>query len=101
MNADAFRSAGGTLIRPETPHDHPAIAAINRAAFGGETEALLIDRLRTEGKVIASLVAEDPAQQIVGHVLFSKATIEGTLAQIEVASLAPMAVLPPHQRSGI
>jgi predicted N-acetyltransferase YhbS len=33
-------------IRPEGPDDAAAVAALNRAAFGGEDEPELIERLR-------------------------------------------------------
>lgn len=90
------------LIRPETPDDYAAIAAVNGAAFGGDDEATLVHRLRHDGLVIASLVAIDDARQLVGHILFSPVTIitySGT--EFQVGSLAPMAVLPSHQRKGI
>ena len=36
------------LIRPETPGDRDAIAEVNRLAFGGEEEVVLIERLRAD-----------------------------------------------------
>jgi putative acetyltransferase len=90
------------LIRPETPDDYAAIRNGNLAAFGSPLEAVLVERLRNDRLVIASLVAIDGASQVVGHILFSRVTImavEGS--QMEIASLAPMFVLPSHQRRGI
>ena len=90
------------LIRPETPEDHAAIAEVNRAAFRGPLEAMLVERLRSDGLLIVSLVAVDQAGKIVGHILFSIATMVTTEGdRIPVASLAPMAVLPSDQRRGI
>jgi putative acetyltransferase len=89
------------LIRPEAAHDYAAVAGVNRTAFGREVEATLVERLRNDGLVIASLVAVDGSQQIVGHILFSPATVITSQNKIQVASLAPMAVLPSHQRRGI
>jgi putative acetyltransferase len=60
----------------------------------------LVDRLRTEGVVLASLVAEIP-EKIVGHILFSRMSIETAGGSVGVAALAPIAVLPEHQRQGI
>jgi predicted N-acetyltransferase YhbS len=37
------------LIRPEVPDDYAAIAEVNRAAFGGPLEAMLVERLRSKG----------------------------------------------------
>ncbi len=90
------------LIRLETPDDHAAIRSVNLAAFGSPPEGALVERLRNDRLVIASLVATDDASQIVGHVLFSPVTImtdEGS--QMKIASIAPMSVLPSHQGRGI
>jgi putative acetyltransferase len=65
---------------------------VNEAAFGRSDEADLIDRLRVEGVVLLSLVAEADSE-IIGHILFSRITVGGVAA----VSLAPMAVLPEHQ----
>lgn len=88
-------------VRAETAADQAAIAAVNLAAFGGDAEAVLVDRLRAEGATIASLVALGDDDQVVGHILFSRATLVTPTEETVVASLAPMAVLPPHQRAGI
>lgn len=52
------------------------------------------------GFVRLSLVAE-VGGQIVGHILFSAVTIHTETGVIEALALAPMAVLPMHQRRGI
>lgn len=92
---------GRVLVRAETGADSTAIAELNRAAFGGEEEAELVERLRNTGLIIASLVAVDEGKQIVGHILFSPAHIVSNDNEIQVASLAPMAVVPGLQRRGI
>ena len=75
------------------------IHSINEAAFGGQEEADMVDRLRPEGVVLVSLVAQIP-EGIVGHILFSRMSIETTGGSVSAAALAPMAVLPEHQRRG-
>jgi putative acetyltransferase len=87
-------------IRKEIPDDAAAIREVNRQAFGGEAEANLVDRLRSEGLVIVSLVAEKGGR-IVGHILFSELPIETSEGVIRGAALAPMAVVPGRQRQGI
>ena len=87
-------------IREETQADHDAIREVNRLAFEGEEEGLLVDRLRADGLLIASLVAEEQ-EQIVGHILFSGLPIEIEKEGITACSLAPMAVRPEAQRRGI
>ena len=89
------------LIRPETRDDHAAIADVNAAAFGGDQEARLVDLLRKARLLIASLVAVDDSGQVVGHIAFSPATIVTGSNERQVASLAPMSVVPAHQRQGI
>ena len=69
---------------------------MNEAAFGRCDEADLIERLRAEGAVLLSLVAE-VERQIVGHILFSRMTVETAQGPVAAVSLAPMAVLPDHQ----
>ena len=88
------------LVRPETPVDVGAIREINRAAFGVSVEADLVDRLRADGDLLLSLVAER-ADKIVGHCGFSRLTIQDAGRMAAAVSLGPVAVLPDYQRSGI
>lgn len=87
-------------IRPEIFEDHDSIRRVNQLAFGGEMEADLVDALRDGGHFTVSLVAA-MQNKIIGHILFSPVTIEMTDGRREVLSLAPMAVLPEHQRTGV
>jgi putative acetyltransferase len=87
-------------IREQEPADHDQIEAVNRTAFGGNLEAKLVNRLRNEGLVVASLVAVQD-DRIVGHILFSGVLIETEHGAVNAVSLAPMAVLPECQRQGI
>jgi putative acetyltransferase len=89
------------LIRPEQDGDEPAVAAVNRAAFPTDEEARLVDLIRREELMIASLVAVDEDGLVVGHALFSPVTVVTAAKEMVVASLAPMAVLPTRQRGGI
>ena len=82
------------LIRPEAAGDLEAIERIHRAAFSGPVEARLVARLRADGDAVLSLVAE--LGEAVGHVLFSRLA-----APFPALALAPLAVMPDHQRRGI
>lgn len=84
----------------ENPGEPQRIHAVNQAAFGGSFEADLVDRLRTEGHALLSLVAEIEGV-IVGHVLFSRMAIKTPSGLIPAVALAPLAVLPEYQRRGI
>jgi putative acetyltransferase len=88
------------LIREEIPDDYDAVRELNRTAFEGEAEGQLVDRLRSDGAVIVSLVAVEGCD-IVGHILFSDLLIEIDQAILHAVSLAPMAVAPRFQRRGI
>ncbi len=87
-------------IRAETPADRAAVAEVNRLAFSGEDEVGIVNRLRADELVIASLVAEE-AGRIVGHILFSELPIETETESVRAAALAPMAVVPERQKQGI
>ena len=87
-------------IRPETPEDIDSIRHVNEQAFGQNEEAAIVDKLRQRSAVTLSLVALQ-ADRIVGHILFSPLTVESKGASFQAIALAPMAVLPAHQRKGI
>jgi putative acetyltransferase len=88
------------LVRVETAADHEAVRQVNRLAFGKEDEGRLVDELREGGYTRLSLVAEDSGQ-IVGHILFSDLTIHTPSGVVNSLALAPMAVVPGHQRQGV
>jgi putative acetyltransferase len=88
------------LIWPERPEDYAAIRHVNERAFNRPDEADLIDRLRAEGVVLASFVAQDDGQ-IAGHILFSRISIKTATESLPAVALAPVAVLPSLQRQSI
>jgi putative acetyltransferase len=90
----------GLILRPETAADHRMIREVNEAAFGCADEADLVGALRTGGVVLLSVVAELD-RRIVGHILFSRMSIDTPTGAIAAVALAPMAVLPRYQRQGI
>jgi putative acetyltransferase len=85
-------------IRKEESRDREAVRQLNLAAFDNGPEAGLVDRLRTLCKQYLAFVAVEDGV-VVGHVLFSPVTVEGS--NVVGMGLAPMAVLPSHQRKGI
>jgi putative acetyltransferase len=84
------------LVREEQPRDREQVRKVNKTAFGRFDEADLIDKLRAEGAVLLSLVAEVDGQ-VIGHIMFSRMTVETGQTPVAAVSLAPMAVLPEHQ----
>ncbi|UCG56389.1 MAG: N-acetyltransferase [Phycisphaerales bacterium] len=87
-------------IRQEQPQDSQAIREVNIRAFGQPQEANVVDKLRQNCNELLSLVATE-ADTIVGHILFTPATIESEDRTAHGMGLAPMAVLPEYQRQGI
>jgi putative acetyltransferase len=92
-------------IRRDQPGDEDAIRDVTSMAFetselGHNGEAGLVEKLRAEGAASISLVALC-GDRIVGHILFSPATIEWTGRRCHGLGLAPVSVLPEFQRRGI
>ena len=86
-------------IRPERVGDEAAIASVTGAAFAGQphsdgSEPAIIDRLRKDGELALSLVAEDDGK-IIGHIAFSPVTVSDGAA--EWYGLGPVSVLPAFQ----
>jgi putative acetyltransferase len=88
----------GARIRPETEADRAAVRRVNESAFGGRLEADLVDALRGNGAVPELCLVAEEGDELVGHICFSEATLDSGHA---VLALAPMAVAPARQRSGI
>ena len=87
-------------IREETETDFPEISALTEAAFGGEYEVELIEKLRTARLMIVALVAVEEGC-VVGHILFSELSVEIDARRVKTAASAPLAVRPDRQRRGI
>ena len=89
------------IVRPETPDDFEAIHALVAAAFGRVNEAELVRLVRVSDAYLPelALVAEIDAE-ITGHILISYVTLQSD-EELRVLSLAPLAVLPERQNSGI
>ena len=88
------------VIRTETPGDHGSIRRVNELAFGRSNEANLVDALREKAHPHISLAAV-LNDEVVGHIFFSPVTIESEQEAFAAMGLAPLAVLPDHQRQGI
>jgi len=88
------------VIRVAAPADAEAIAALNRAAFGGEGEVGIVKRLRGDGLVAVELIAEQGGA-ISGHILLSWLPTMMDGHAVKALALAPMAVRPGLQKQGI
>jgi len=85
-------------IREEEPCDQAAVLLLNEVAFANGPEAAVVDKLRADCDNYVSFVAVDQGT-LVGHILFTPATLDN--GGLTGMGLAPMAVLPSHQRQGI
>ncbi len=89
-------------IRREWAADREAIARVNELAFGRPNEAKLVEGLRLSAHFIPELsLVATLGDQIVGHILFTHVRVGRDERARPAISLAPMAVLPGHQRRGI
>ncbi len=86
-------------IRPETEADRAAVFDLNVEAFPSPAEAKLVNALRDSAEPYISLVATN-GRDIVGHVMFTPITLDAR-SELKLMGLAPMAVSPALQRSGI
>jgi len=88
------------VLCEETFRQEAAIRVLHRAVFGRQDESKLVDRLRSDGLIVASVCAEEEGL-LVGHVLFSNLRVETASGVLQATALAPIGVLPEWQRCGI
>jgi len=83
------------IVRLETTGDVVAIRAVEEAAFLQSAEAQLVEDLRDAGDSVFSLVAVE-GETVIGHAMFSRLK-----APFPALALAPVAVRPERQRTGV
>ena len=90
-------------IREENISDYSDVYNLNKVAFEEDEEAKLVDLLRKSSTFIPELsLVAIIYDNIVGHILFTKIKIiDDKGNENESLALAPMAVSPKHQKSGI
>ncbi|WFN35559.1 N-acetyltransferase [Methanogenium sp. S4BF] len=90
------------IIREANESDLHDVIQVEKEAFGYEKEAILVSQLLEDesAEPTISLLAfkEDEA---VGHILFTKAAIDGKDPSPLIYLLAPLAIKPEHQKQGI
>lgn len=89
-------------IRTEKDSDHENIFNVNELAFGRDVESRLVDSLRSSKSYVEglSLVSEDDGD-VVGHIMFTKISIDPENDEFAGVSLAPVAVKPDNQNQGV
>ena len=99
-------AAPAWTIRPEQPIDLDQVHDLYRASFPGPSTAELVDAVRSGADFLAdlTLVAVTDDGSVLGHVLLTRVALqpdEDGEPRLDVLSLGPVAVLPPHQDRGI
>lgn len=95
----------GVKVRRYAETDRLAVHEVHAQAFGhdeGPEIVTLVDAMHRDpsAQPQLSLVAVDE-EQVVGHVVFTPVRIERTELPVEAMILAPLGVLPSHQRQGV
>jgi len=90
------------LFRESNAAEADSILRIHRLAFRREDEAELVAKLLLDPSAQPSLsLLADAQDEHVGHVLFTALRLVGSSGPVSCAILAPLAVLPSQQRSGV
>lgn len=89
-------------IRETNTNDFDNIMTVEKQAFGYDKEAKLVAELLADksAEPIVSLLAFHK-DEVVGHILFTRAYFENQEVQPMMHILAPLAVKPEYQRQGI
>ncbi len=85
--------------RPEKAADRAGVFGVNAAAFETDAEARLVDALREDAGAWLpdlSYVAEAPDGTLAAYALITRCHVD----EVPALALAPVAVLPDHQRQG-
>jgi putative acetyltransferase len=91
------------VVREETPADISAIETVTAAAFlnaphTSHSEQVIVNGLRTAGKLAISLVAE-VGGTVIGHVALSPVSVSSGASGW--FGVGPISVAPEHQRHGV
>jgi putative acetyltransferase len=88
----------GVTVRQESEADIAAIHKLVTCAFDSELEARLVDKLREDGDLVLSLVAELDSK-LIGYAAFSRLAIMGR--DLGATALAPVAVARCYRNRGV
>jgi putative acetyltransferase len=91
------------IIRNETVNDFEEVYKLNYLAFGKrKDESELVERIRKSEEFVPELsIIAEIDNEIVGHLLLSKATVVDYEQIFTVIVLAPIAINPSFQKQGI
>lgn len=88
------------IVRPAADGDASAIREVLLTAFPTPPEADLVEQLGADGDLALSFVAAVDGK-VVSHIAFSRMNVTADGERVPALGLAPLAVLPGHQKQGI
>jgi len=90
------------VLREAASTDRAALLEVHKFAFGRDEESLLVSDLLADpsARPVLSLLAEEQGH-LLGHVLFTSLSLLGPEQPPVASILAPLAVIPSAQRSGV
>ncbi|MCU0967398.1 MAG: N-acetyltransferase [Rubrivivax sp.] len=90
------------ILREAESADRADLLRVHELAFGQDEESLLVESLLADptARPVLSLLAEDQGA-FLGHVLFTRVRLLGPERPPTASILAPLAVIPSAQRSGV
>jgi len=90
------------IVRTARSEDTEAVLGVERTAFGSTEEAALVEGLLADPSAtpIINLVAEEDGE-VIGHALFTRAVVDTERGEVEATILAPLAVAPAMQSTGV
>ena len=97
-----FKKENPMFIRKANREEFQSVWDVEAKAFGTEMEAKLVKNLLNDptAQPCLSLLAFEK-EKAVGHILLTKAVIEGRENDAKCMLLAPMGVVPEYQKQGI
>ncbi|MEQ1752624.1 MAG: N-acetyltransferase [Micropepsaceae bacterium] len=87
-------------VRHFEPADQTQVRNVIAQAFQQTGEAELVDTLRCRSEMLLELVATS-SNRIFGHISFSRLSAQSGVESLRACALAPLAVSPESQFSGI
>ena len=89
-------------IREALDSDLEVVLRVEREAFGYDKEAELVRELLADSTAEPTLsLLAFQGDNAVGHILFTAVRLAETEDSVSAAILAPLAIVPAHQREGI
>ncbi len=94
-------SAAPVVVRAEAPADEAAVHDVVASAFGTEPVSRLLGAMRRSPAWLDLSYVAVMADEVVGHVSFTRGWVDAEQQLVEVLVLSPLSVRPDMQRKGV